>query len=165
MRFLPPSLAFLLVLLCSPAVSAWTLTGRVVAVVSGDTIKVQDERRVQHTVRLAGIDAPEKFQQYGQRSLDSLRELVFQRNVAVLMPGNDRSAPRVGKVLVEERDANLQQLQLGYAWYAKAHAGQLSAEDRQAYADAEAQARVQRAGLWRDAKPIPPWEYRQGRRK
>jgi len=164
-RSLSAFLLLLLVLLCSPAAGAWTLTGRVVAVVSGDTIKVRDERQVQHTVRLAGIDAPEKFQQYGQRSLDSLRDLVFQRNVAVLIPGNDRSAPRVGKVLVEERDVSLQQLQLGYAWYSKAHTSQLSAEDRQAYAAAESDARTQRVGLWRDKSPIPPWEYRQGRRK
>ncbi len=165
MSSLPAFLLLLLMLLCSPAASAWTLTGRVVAIVSGDTIKVRDERQVQHTVRLAGIDAPEKFQQYGQRSLDSLRDLVFQRNVAVLIPGNDRSAPRVGKVLVEERDVSLQQLQLGYAWYSKTRTGQLSVEDQQAYAAAESDARTQRAGLWRDKSPIPPWEYRQGRRE
>lgn len=158
-RFLLP-----LVLLSSQAAMAWTLTGRVSAVVSGDTIRVVDERKVQHTVRLAGLDAPEKFQAYGQRSLDSLRELVFQRGVVVEIPGNDRSAPRRGKVLVEGRDMNLEQLKLGFAWHDRSGAG-LSAADREVYASAEAEARLQRVGLWRDAKPIPPWEYRQGRRK
>ncbi len=163
MRALLAPLTCLVLSLWAPAAMAWTLTGRVVAIVSGDTIKVRDERQVQHTVRLAGIDAPEKFQQYGQRSLDSLRELVFQRNVAVEIPGQDRSAPRVGKVLLEGRDMNLEQLYLGAAWYNKAPS--LTPEDRQAYAEAEADARVRRAGLWRDTKPIPPWEYRAGRRK
>ena len=163
MRALLALLTCLVLLLWAPAVMAWTLTGRVVAIVSGDTIKVRDERQVQHTVRLAGIDAPEKFQQYGQRSLDSLRELVFQRSVAVEIPGQDRSAPRVGKVLLEGRDMNLEQLYLGAAWYNKAPS--LTPEDRQAYAEVEADARVRRAGLWREAKPIPPWEYRAGRRK
>ncbi len=153
-----------LAILSSPPLMAWTLTGRVSAVVSGDTIRVVDDRKVQHTVRLAGLDAPEKFQAYGQRALDALRELVFQRGVAVEIPGNDRSAPRRGKVLVEGRDINLEQLKLGMAWHERSGAG-LSAADREVYAAAEAEARLQRVGLWRDAKPIPPWEYRQGRRK
>ncbi len=161
-------LAFLtlsLALLCCLPAGAWTLTGRVSAVVSGDTIKVVDDRKVQHTVRLAGLDAPEKFQAYGQRSLDSLRELVFQRGVAVEIPGNDRKAARRGKVLIQGRDVNLEQISQGMGWLDRSQAVGLSAADREAYAVAEAQARQQRAGLWRDARPIPPWEYRQGRRK
>lgn len=143
---------------------AWTLQGQVVAIVSGDTIKVRDEKQVQHTVRLAGLDAPEKFQKFAQRCEDSLRELVFQRYVTVEVPRKGVS-PRVGKVLFQGRDINLEQLQLGFAWYDKFHVQDLSEQDRQAYAAAEAEARVQRAGLWRDTRPIPPWEYRQGRRK
>ena len=152
-----------LIMLLSGPVMAWTLTGRVVAIVSGDTIKVRDERQVQHTVRLAGIDAPEKFQQYGQRSLDTMRELVFQRQVVVEIPGQDRSQPRVGKVFVEGRDLGLELLLQGAAWH---HPSQpLAAQDRQAYAEAQAEARVRRTGLWREPHPIPPWEFRQGRRK
>lgn len=156
-------LALALALLAGP-VAAWTLQGQVVAVVGGDTIRVRDARHVQHTVRLAGLDAPEKFQAFGQRSEDSLRELVFQRFVVVegLRQG---ASPRAGKVLLEGRDMNLEQLQRGFAWYDKSRVQDLSAEDRQAYAAAEGDARTQRVGLWRDKSPIPPWEYRHGRRK
>lgn len=42
------------------AVHAETLTGRVVAVADGDTVTVLDSNNVQHKVRVAGIDAPEK---------------------------------------------------------------------------------------------------------
>lgn len=52
---------------------AETLAGKVVAVVDGDTIRVLDSRKVQHTVRLHGIDAPEGGQAYGQRSKQHLR--------------------------------------------------------------------------------------------
>lgn len=165
MRSFLASLALLLVFVSPQAASAWTLTGRVSAVVSGDTIKVVDDKKVQHTVRLAGLDAPEKFQAYGQRSLDSLRELVFQRGVAVDIPDNDRTVPRRGKVLMQGRDVNLEQISRGMAWHDPSPTAGLSAADREAYAAAEAEARLQRIGLWRDAKPIPPWEYRQGRRK
>lgn len=163
MRSLLTCLTLSFALLASPAM-AWTLQGQVVAIVSGDTIKVRDEKLVQHTVRLAGIDAPEKFQKFAQRCEDSLRELVFQRYVTVEVPRKGVS-PRVGKVLLQGRDINLEQLRLGFAWYDKSHVQDLSEPDRQTYAAAEADARVQRAGLWRDAKPIPPWQYRQGRRK
>jgi endonuclease YncB( thermonuclease family) len=33
-------------------------------------------------------------------------------------------------------------------------------ENRAAYAAAEAEARIEKRGLWRDARPVPPWEWR-----
>ncbi len=156
--------AFLVALLAGPSALAWTLQGQVVAVLSGDTIRVRDEKKVQHTVRLAGLDAPEKFQTHGQRSLDSLRELVFQRYVVVEV-ARQGTSPRAGLVRFEGRDVNLEQLQLGGAWYDPSRAQDLPATLRQAYADAQADARQRRVGLWRDKQPIPPWEYRAGRRK
>jgi endonuclease YncB( thermonuclease family) len=160
--FLVPITVLLAALLaCQPA-AAWTLRGQVVGVVGGDTIKVRDEKNRQYTVRLAGLDAPEKFQTYGQRAEDSLRELVFQRGVSVEIAR--QGGP--GKVLLADgKDMNLEQLKRGFAWYDKSRAQDLPAQDREAYAAAEADARMQRVGLWRDAKPIPPWEYRQGRRR
>lgn len=160
--FLAPITVLLAALLACHAAAAWTLRGQVVGVVGGDTIKVRDEKSRQYTVRLAGLDAPEKFQTYGQRAEDSLRELVFQRGVSVEIAR--QGGP--GKVLLADgKDMNLEQLKRGFAWYDKSRAQDLSAQDREAYAAAEADARMQRVGLWRDAKPIPPWEYRQGRRR
>lgn len=153
-----------LALLAGPLAVAGTISGRVVAIVNGDTIKVQDERHVQHTVRLAGFDAPEKYQKFAQRSDDALRELVFQKAVTVEV-GRAGGSPRVGKVLVQGRDASLELLAGGFGWYDKSRAQGLSAEDQRTYAAAAADARTRRSGLWRDAKPIPPWEYRAGRRK
>lgn len=164
MKSLITLLAFLGTLIASPAALAWTLQGQVVAVISGDTIRVRDDKKVQHTVRLAGLDAPEKFQTYGQRSLDSLRELVFQRYVVVEV-ARQGASPRVGLVRFGARDINLEQLQLGGAWYAASHAPDLPAATRQAYADAQEDARQRRVGLWREKSPIPPWEFRAGRRK
>ncbi|MEK9801808.1 MAG: thermonuclease family protein [Curvibacter sp.] len=158
------SFLVLLGILCTGSVAqAWTLQGQVVAVLSGDTLRIRDEKKVQHTVRLAGVDAPEKFQAYGQRALDSLRELAFQRHVTV--EGSGSGSPRVGRVRVEGRDLGMVQLQAGAVWYASARAQALPEADRQAYAAAQEDARLLRTGLWRDKQPIPPWEYRAGRRK
>ena len=41
-------------------VQAGTLLGNVINVADGDTITVLDADKVQHKIRLAGIDAPEK---------------------------------------------------------------------------------------------------------
>jgi endonuclease YncB( thermonuclease family) len=59
------------------------LSGRVVGVADGDTITVLGLNRVQHRIRLAGIDAPEKSQAYGQVSKQHLSALVFGQNVTV----------------------------------------------------------------------------------
>jgi endonuclease YncB( thermonuclease family) len=60
------SLIVLSVLLASTAYAV-TLTGRVGGIADGDTITVLDAERHQHKIRLAGIDAPEKAQPFGQR--------------------------------------------------------------------------------------------------
>ena len=62
--------AFLLTLACTAHPE--TITGRVVGVADGDTITVLDTDKVQHKIRLAGIDAPEKKQAFGNRSKESL---------------------------------------------------------------------------------------------
>jgi endonuclease YncB( thermonuclease family) len=69
-------------LYCLPALAAtWTVEGRVVGVSDGDTITVFDGAKVQHKMRLAGIDAPEKGQAFGERARESLSRLVFDRQV------------------------------------------------------------------------------------
>ena len=61
-------------LLAALACVAATIEGRVVGVADGDTITVIDDNKVQHKIRLAGIDAPEKKQPFGQRSKQSLSD-------------------------------------------------------------------------------------------
>jgi endonuclease YncB( thermonuclease family) len=49
----------ILLLLLFSSLAHADVTGRVVAVTDGDTIKVLDADSVQHKIRLTGIDAPE----------------------------------------------------------------------------------------------------------
>lgn len=144
------------------AVDAWGLqiTGRVVGVTDGDTITVIDDQRTQHKIRLAGIDAPEKAQAFGQRSKEYLSSLVFGRQVVVNTEKQDRYKRTVGKVIVDGRDANLAMVVAGMAWHYKKYEGEQSPSDRLLYADAERGARETRRGLWQDAAPTAPWNYR-----
>lgn len=140
---------------------AATYTGTVVGVSDGDTIKVLDGGGRQHRVRLAGIDAPEKAQAFGQRSKQSLSALVYGRQVTIDTRKDDRYGREVGKVLVDGRDVNLEQLRRGMAWHYKAYEREQSAEDRAFYAAAEDRAREAKLGLWADPHAMAPWDFRR----
>lgn len=159
-RWVRPIAVLLLVCLALSA-AATTLTGRVVAIADGDTLTALDAHKVQHKIRLAGIDAPEKRQAYGQRSRQSLADLVFNRVVQIELGKKDRYGRGIGKVMLDGQDINLELLRLGLAWHYKAYAREQSVQDRALYAQAEQQARADRLGLWRDARAIPPWDFRQ----
>lgn len=154
----------LLFVCLSLSTQATTLTGRVVAIADGDTLTALDEHKVQHKIRLAGIDAPEKRQAYGQRSRQSLADLVFNRVVQIELGKKDRYGRGVGKVMLDGQDINLELLRLGLAWHYKAYEREQSVQDRALYAHAEQQARAGRLGLWRDDHPIAPWAYRKSAR-
>ena len=74
----------------------------------------------------------------------------------------DRYGRTIGKVTADGVDCGLRQVELGMAWHYKAYAKDQSREDRESYAGAEERAKAERRGLWSDADPVPPWEYRHG---
>lgn len=144
---------------------AWAdeLQGRVVKVADGDTITVLDAQRQQHVIRLAGIDAPEKSQPYGQKSKAHLSQAVFGQTVTVTFDKRDRYGRIVGQVRVLGEDANLRQLQAGWAWHYKQYQNEQTPDQRSVYDAAERAAREKRLGLWQGqgpASPEPPWDYR-----
>ncbi|WP_412097281.1 thermonuclease family protein [Citrobacter braakii] len=57
------------------------VSGRVVRVLDGDTVEILETGNRVTRVRLAGIDAPEKSQPFGQRSRQALSSMVAQRTV------------------------------------------------------------------------------------
>lgn len=146
-------------------VQAATLQGRVVTVADGDTLTVLDVNKTQHKIRLAGIDAPEKKQAFGQRSKQSLSELTFGKEVEVEIVKRDRYGREVGKILVNGKDVNLMQVERGMAWFYRQYQREQSENDRVLYDAAEAAAKADRRGLWRDPNPMPPWEFRHSKSK
>ena len=153
------SLLFL-VLCLATCVHAVELRGKVVGVSDGDTVTVLDAERHQHKVRLAGIDAPEKAQAFGQASKISLSDQIFGREVAVIWDKRDRYGRIIGKISVDHLDVCLEQVRRGMAWHYKQYARDQAPDDRVTYAEAEVAARAARAGLWRDVAPVAPWEWR-----
>ena len=138
--------------------------GHVVGVADGDTITVLDKHKVQHKVRLMGIDAPEKSQPFGKVSRQHLAARVFSKAVTIEYAKLDRYRREIGKVLVSGVDANLEQVEAGLAWHYKKYAREQTAKDRAAYSLAEERARSLKVGLWRDDEPIAPWDFRRSQR-
>lgn len=149
------------VVTCGQPALADQLRGRVVRVADGDTITLLDADNRQHKIRLAGIDAPESYQAFGEKSRDNLASLVAGQDVAIDGDKLDRYRRRIGKVILNGRDINLVQIQAGFAWHYKKYAKEQSAVDRAAYAKAEEVAQAQRRGLWSVPFPTPPWDFRR----
>jgi endonuclease YncB( thermonuclease family) len=141
-----------------------TITGKVVGVSDGDTITVLDEQKRQYKVRLDGIDAPESSQDFGIRAKQSLSDLVSGKTVTVISSKKDKYGRTLGKVTLDGKNINLEQINRGMAWFYRYYAKELKPEDATAYEQAEAQARKDRRGLWADASPTPPWDFRRGNR-
>lgn len=152
-----------LLITCDFAIGA-QLVGEVIAVTDGDTIKVLDASKSVYKIRLAGIDAPESHQAFGEKSHQNLAALVFRKSVVIEWEKVDRYGRIVGKVLLQNEDINLKQIEIGLAWHYKQFAKDQSTTDQRLYAVAESRARDERRGLWQDAAPIPPWEWRKSRR-
>jgi endonuclease YncB( thermonuclease family) len=156
---------FILILFTHASLGAATLTGRTVRVSDGDTIVILSEGNVQHKIRLQGIDAPERGQAYGKKSKEHLSESVAGRFVVVEYEKKDRYGRVVGKVLVGNKDACLEQIRAGLAWHYKKYQKEQTESDRLLYSEAENEARDAKRGLWHDPNAIAPWEYRAARRK
>lgn len=114
---------------------------RVVGVYDGDTVACLDESGQQEKVKLAGILAPETSQPHGRESREALAGLVFGRVVEVVDEGREAAGTWSGRLFVDGSDVNRQMVATGNAWCD-------SAANDPALTAAQAQAQVQRLGLW-----------------
>jgi endonuclease YncB( thermonuclease family) len=140
-----------------------TITGKVVGVSDGDTITVLDDQQRQHKIRLDGIDAPESNQDFGSRSKQSLSDLVFGKTVTVTSRKKDRYGRALGNVTLDGKDINQEQLNRGMAWFYRQYELELPANVAAVYKLTETLARQKKRGLWAEASPVPPWDFRRGK--
>ena len=146
-------------------------TGKVVAVADGDTITVlRDKEQVK--IRLAGIDAPEKAQAFGSVAKQRMSDMVFGKEVRIDDRKKDKYGRTIGRVWVASTechesecpktlDAGMALLAMGLAWHYKAYEKEQPEEERAQYSFSEIEARGKHVGLWADAEPVPPWDWRE----
>lgn len=150
----------LLLVLCFPSFStASDFSGRVVAILDGDTIEVLHSRTTER-IRLAGIDCPEKKQPFGQRAKQTTSTLSFGHDVTVHRAGKDRYGRTIGAVeLPDGTNLNYELVRQGWCWWYWKYV-----PDEIFLAVLEMRAREAKKGLWVDPNPIPPWEFRKAKR-
>jgi endonuclease YncB( thermonuclease family) len=147
-------------LLAVPATAvAETIVGVVASVSYGDTLAVIDQRGAAHRVRIAGIDAPEHGQAFSERSTLSLSEICLGKQAVIEQSTADRYGRVVGRVICVGIDAGAEQVRRGMAWAFDRY------RDGAAFRRLQADARAAGRGLWVDAAPLPPWEWRALRRR
>jgi endonuclease YncB( thermonuclease family) len=66
-------------------------------------------------------------------------------------------------VYVEVTDAGLEMLKAGMAWPYYRHLSEAPADVQYRYLAAGELAKGQPIGLWADAEPVPPWEWRRAK--
>lgn len=160
MAALARTFAFIVVVFSFATSWGGVIQGEVVAVHDGDTLTVKSG--VTRTkVRLAGIDAPELNQFFGVESRNSLRLLALSKEVQIETLKYDKYKRLIGRVMVDGKDLNLEQLKSGAAWVYLAYSASLKRQDRNIYINAESNAQLDGLGLWRNQKPTPPWVWRK----
>lgn len=139
----------MLVLLVPLLTRAASFTGKVVGVIDGDSIEIE--------IRLHGIDCPERGQAFGKEAKQAVSALVLGREVSIQAYDTDDYGRTIADVfLPDELSVNQQLVREGWCWWYREYApGDTLLEQL------EKEAREARKGLWQDAAPIPPWEYRK----
>lgn len=137
---------------------AWV--GKTINVADGDTITVLQNNKTPITIRLHGIDCPEKGQAFGNQAKKFVSSIVFGKSVDVISTDTDRYGRTVALIKTSDGE-NLNELIIrsGYAWVYKKYCTQNYCSD---WYSQEKTARSKMVGMWKDPHIMPPWEWRHG---
>lgn len=135
------------------------VAGQCVKVHDGDTIDVLTDQGIA-TVHLADVDAPEPEQRFALEAKLHLVEHALAKEVTVRVATVlAETGEPVAAVTVADQDLARSLLRAGLAWCTQEPA------PSDELLTLESAARAARKGLWADANPIAPWDWRKGVRK
>jgi len=133
---------------------------KVTYVYDGDTVKLRpvnaSHSERDFKLRLTGIDAPERTQDFGIKSRRALMRLCQGKNIIATaqISGIDKYQRSLGKLQCNKIDASYYQAKHGFAWYYPQYSN-----DAALY-EAAKNARRLTLGLWINENPTPPWVWR-----
>ncbi|MCC2589727.1 thermonuclease family protein [Chryseobacterium sp. MFBS3-17] len=146
--------AFLFLFVCSLAI-AQIYTAKVIGVKDGDTVVILHQGKPQ-TIRLAHVDCPEKNQPFGNRAKQFVSDFCFGKEIQVVIAGKpDRNGRWIAEIFHQNQNLGKQLVRHGLAWHFKRYSNNTN------YAALETEARKKKTGLWRDARPVAPWDWRK----
>lgn len=137
--------------------NAETITGTIDSVMNGDTITIISKGKIVE-VRLFGIDTPEKTQAFGQAARNFTGGKASKGEIRVEPITKDHDGRTVAMVFVNGINLNEQIVSQGFGWVYRQYCKKSICVD---WLKLEADAKASHKGLWADANPTPPWEYRQ----
>ena len=145
----------------SASLSAAEITGVVVDVHDGDTIKIKIQSTKENQaiesvipIRLKEIDSPELSQPHGKEAAEALRNKIINQTVTIWYSKKDRYGRILGEIHFIERNINREMVLEGHAWWYRAYSKDPSWEP------IEQHAKNNKSGLWKVEKPESPWDYR-----
>lgn len=148
-----------LLLVATRALGGTSWSGTCVGVADGDTIHVMHGERSEK-IRLYGVDAPERGQDFGNRARQFTSSLVFNKTVEVRPVETDRYGRTVAWVVVDGVSLNHELVQAGLAWWYRHHAPKEKELRR-----LQEEARNAKIGLWSMKAPVPPWQWRKEKKE
>lgn len=131
------------------------ISGKVIAIVDGDTYDLLVAGNKTIRVRMEGIDAPERGMPYYKVSKKYLGSLCFGKQVTLHVTGQDNHHRYLGfTYLVDGRELSHEMIRAGMAWHFTKY------NSDKDLAKLEVEARKDRRGLWKDEHPMSPWRNR-----
>ena len=132
-----------------------------VKVSDGDTLNVQKVENGKFVgevmkIRMFGIDAPEKTQDYGIESKQALEKLVNGKTLEIEEKNRDRYGRTVAVVYVNGKNVNEEMVKNGNAWWYQEY--DKKDTKMQAYQE---NAKKNKLGLFGKRGYIEPWNYRR----
>ncbi len=130
------------------------ISGKVVTVIDGNTLKVYASDNETYKILLYGIDSPELTQEYGDKAKRTLEKLILDKSVSIEIQGKDRWGNRLGIVLIDGEDPREKLLEEGLAWTSEKN-------PMEQFELIRVKAQEKGKGLWKETDPTPPWTYRR----
>lgn len=139
-----------------------TITAKVTKVTDGDTMHLlSDGKKI--IIRLHGVDSPDKCQDQFQEAKVFATESLLGQTVTFIQTDTDRFERSVGELYLSSEKTDLNAgvwfnkliVEKGYAWHWPKYSNSPLLKR------AQEQAKRSRVGVWQQANPMPPWEYRQ----
>ena len=134
---------------------------QVLKVSDGDTINIQKVENGKFVggmlrIRMYGMDAPEKTQDYGIESKQALEKLVNGKTLEIEEKNRDRYGRTVAVVYVNGKNVNEEMVKNGNAWWYQEY--DKKDTKMQAYQE---NAKKNKLGLFGKRGYVEPWNYRK----
>ena len=146
---------------------------KIVRVIDGDSVVVRLPNREERSVRMYGIDAPEKAQNRGGSSTQQLERILRGgRDWRLHVIDEDHYQRLVGLIYCEDEEsvyrnhdgtgilsANHEMVRSGWAHWYQEYGDQIGE-----FENLERYAQQERLGVWQDDEIVYPWDFRKRRR-